>query len=39
MKKTFGYSYYHLLTDVYARWFVNLYFYKQLEDYINANSR
>ena len=39
LKKTFGYSYYHLLTDVYARWFVNLYFYKQLEDYINANSR
>jgi len=33
----FGYEYTNLLSDTNAKRVVNLYFFKQLEDYINAN--
>ena len=32
----FGYDHSRLLTDHSARWIVNLYFFKQLEDILNA---
>ena len=36
LDETFGYSRNTLITDIPARRIVNLYFFKQLEDYINS---
>jgi hypothetical protein len=36
LDEKFGYDRNTLITDVSARWVVNLYFFKQLEDYINS---
>jgi len=36
MENTFGYSHYDLLTDYTKRQMVNIYFFKQFEDYVNG---
>ena len=36
LSEKFGYDHNRLLTDHSARWIVNLYFFKQLEDVLNA---